>query len=31
VVALSTATVLAVGVFPSLFAHFPRISTLIGQ
>src|SRR5438093_476055 len=31
VVAVSTLAVLAVGVFPSLFAHFPRISTLIGQ
>jgi len=31
VVALAALAVLAVGIFPSLFAHFPRISTLVGQ
>ena len=31
VVALAAVTVLAVGIFPDLFAHFPRISTLIGR
>jgi NADH-quinone oxidoreductase subunit N len=29
VVALSAAGVVAVGVFPDLFAHFPRLSTLV--
>jgi NADH-quinone oxidoreductase subunit N len=31
VVGLAAAGVLAVGIFPDLFAHFPRLSTLIGQ
>ena len=31
VVALTAAGVVAVGVFPDLFAHFPRLSTLVGQ
>jgi NADH-quinone oxidoreductase subunit N len=31
VVALAALTVVAIGVFPSLFTHFPRVSTLIGQ
>jgi NADH-quinone oxidoreductase subunit N len=31
VVALAAVTILVVGIFPDLFVHFPRISTLIGQ
>jgi NADH-quinone oxidoreductase subunit N len=31
VVGLAAVGVLAVGIFPDLFAHFPRLSTLIGQ
>jgi NADH-quinone oxidoreductase subunit N len=31
VVALAALAVLAIGVFPSLLTHFPRVSTLIGQ
>jgi NADH-quinone oxidoreductase subunit N len=31
VVSLTAAGVVAVGVFPDLFAHFPRLSTLVGQ
>jgi NADH-quinone oxidoreductase subunit N len=30
-VALAAATILVVGIFPEVFVHFPRISTLIGQ
>jgi NADH-quinone oxidoreductase subunit N len=30
VVGLAAAVILAVGIFPDLFVHFPRISTLIG-
>ncbi len=31
VVAVAAAGIVAVGVFPDLFAHFPRLSTLVGQ
>jgi NADH:ubiquinone oxidoreductase subunit 2 (subunit N) len=31
VVALAAAGIVAVGVFPDLFAHFPRLSTLISR
>ncbi|HCO03033.1 MAG TPA: NADH-quinone oxidoreductase subunit N [Actinobacteria bacterium] len=31
VVVVAAATVLAVGVYPPLFAHFPHLSTLIGR
>jgi NADH:ubiquinone oxidoreductase subunit 2 (subunit N) len=31
VVALTAAGVVAVGVFPGLFTHFPEVSTLVGQ
>jgi hypothetical protein len=31
VVTAAAAGVLAVGVFPDLFAHFPRLSTLIAK
>jgi len=31
VAVLSSAAVLAVGVFPDLYAHFPRLSTLVGR
>jgi NADH-quinone oxidoreductase subunit N len=31
VMALAAIVVVAVGIFPDLFVHFPRISTLIGQ
>ena len=31
VVVLAGATVLAIGIMPDLFAHFPRLSTLVGR
>ncbi len=31
VVVLTTVVVLAIGVYPELFAHFPPLSTLVGQ
>jgi NADH-quinone oxidoreductase subunit N len=31
VVVLATVAVLAIGVYPELFAHFPPLSTLVGQ
>ena len=31
VLVVAVATVLAVGIFPDLFVHFPRVSTLIGR
>jgi NADH:ubiquinone oxidoreductase subunit 2 (subunit N) len=31
VVGLAAAGVVAVGLFPQLFAHFPPLSTLVGQ
>jgi NADH-quinone oxidoreductase subunit N len=31
VVGLAAAAILAVGVYPPLFTHFPNLSTLIGQ
>jgi NADH:ubiquinone oxidoreductase subunit 2 (subunit N) len=31
VVAISAAGIVAVGIFPDLFAHFPRLSTLVAQ
>jgi NADH-quinone oxidoreductase subunit N len=31
VVTLAAVWVLAVGIFPDLFAHFPQVSTLVGQ